>query len=165
MRSSGGDNQTPDPNAPSRMDFGHETNRFPERVSSDATDDIRKLRLLAEIYERTGNWEKSAETSERLCNLEPDNVSWWIMRAIALDRKTGDAFAVREVLFAALQHFPADSVILYNLACCSCRMEDFTAAWDFLERTYGTSDKRQIKRLVGEEPQLELLWENENQST
>jgi Flp pilus assembly protein TadD len=114
-------------------------------------------RLLAQ-EER---WSDAVVAGERLLRVNPDDVNAWVHRSYALHelRRTREAL---DQLLPAVEHFPKELIIPYNLACYTCQLGDLAAARRWLDRALAFSENAQQKlhRLQSavEDPDLQPLW-------
>src|SRR5262245_53445373 len=69
------------------------------------------------------DWEKALELAEKLLRLDPTRASSWLHRAYALRRvKGGGVSAAWDALLPAVEKFPSEPTIPYNLACYACQL-------------------------------------------
>jgi Flp pilus assembly protein TadD len=129
------------------------------RATSRAHPEVLEFewRLLAQ--ER--RWSEAAAVGERLVQANPDDANSWVHRSYALHelRRTREAL---DQLLPAVQRFPRELIIPYNLACYTCQLGDLPAARDWLERALALSKDPQQKQLrlqsALEDPDLRPLW-------
>jgi tetratricopeptide (TPR) repeat protein len=114
-------------------------------------------RLLA----RERRWLAAVEVGERLLSLNPSDASAWIHRSFALHelQRTQEAF---DLLLPAVQRFPEEITISYNLACYSSQLGDLPGARRWFIRVL-TLDKHPAERLhrlqaALEDTDLQPLW-------
>jgi Tfp pilus assembly protein PilF len=80
--------------------------------------------------------------------------------AYALGRATTGGLAkARAALEPALEKFPEEPVISYNLSCYACQMQDLVVARECLQRALKVGRKKEIKSMALADPDLEPLWE------
>jgi Tfp pilus assembly protein PilF len=77
------------------------------------------LRMRVYIYRKKKKWMEMTEISRHLTEIEPDQSEHWMNKAWAERRHLGLPQA-EQTLLQALEKFPDDGLIHYNLACYSC---------------------------------------------
>src|SRR5580658_8818495 len=80
-----------------------------------------------EMFAKTECWPKCEEVDEEFIPLEPESTFGWIRRSFALQEQDLTATA-REKLLPALDLFPEDITIRYNLACYECVLRNMGQA-------------------------------------
>ena len=106
-------------------------------------------------------WLDAVEASERLLRVCPDDANAWVHRSFALHelQRTREAF---DLLLSAVKRFPEETIIPYNLACYTCRLDDLPAARKWLEQAlaldHSAEEKLQRLRAALEDPDLRALW-------
>jgi predicted Zn-dependent protease len=120
--------------------------------------DVLEVRWLICAEER--QWEEGLQVSRALMFAAPDRSSGWLHQAYAMRRaKEGSIRKAWEALLPAVDLFPAEPVICYNLACYACQLGQPEAARGWLERACVVGTKDQLKRMALADPDLEPLWE------
>ena len=107
------------------------------------------------------SWEAAAEVAESLVAAAPERASGWVHRAYAVRRVRGGGLEQAEkLLLAALDKFPKESLIPYNLACYAAQLGRLEEAWDWLLRAAGVEGRLEGVRERGlDDADLEPLWE------
>jgi predicted Zn-dependent protease len=115
------------------------------------------LRVRWEIYAKAGKWEMAAEIARTLSEVLPDNSWGFIQLAYSLHelKRTPEA---KSVLLPLVTRFPDESTIQYNLACYCCQLGELKEAWQWLEKAIDQENKRDIRIVALEDPDLEPLW-------
>jgi len=103
----------------------------------DAIDpDFRQLpEVLAvrmEIYSKQHQWERMQGIAVRLMRSYPEESHWVISYANAT-RRALSLEAAKDILRAALQRYPKEPCIPYNLACYECQLGNLESAKLYLE--------------------------------
>jgi predicted Zn-dependent protease len=77
--------------------------------------------VRCEIYAAAKKWNIVLPVADTLVHELPDSQTPWILRSFALHelKRTQDAF---DLLLPAVQKFPAEHVVRYNLACYACQL-------------------------------------------
>ena len=77
------------------------------------------LRMRVYIYREKKKWMEMAEVSRHLTEIDPNQSEHWTNKAWAERRHLGLTQA-EQTLLQALEKFPEDALIHYNLACYAC---------------------------------------------
>ena len=91
-----------------------------ESIPAEDRSDPVVLRMRVEIYRHKESWMEMADIACYLTKIEPHQPDHWISRAWAERRHLGLKTA-EQTLLKALEAFPDESLIHYNLACYACR--------------------------------------------
>jgi predicted Zn-dependent protease len=130
-----------------------------EHIAPEFHSHPHVLTLRYEVCAKTQKWEAAAEIAETLTQLEPQQPGAWVSLAYATRRKTGGGIPqARAILIQALQAFPKEQIIAYNLACYDCQLGDLNAARARLEKAYALGDAAKVKLMALKDPDLEPLW-------
>lgn len=106
-------------------------------------------------------WLEAAATGEMLVRVCPEELNAWIHRSYALHelRRTQEA---HDQLLPALESFPKDATVPYNLGCYACQLGDLVAARRWLKRSLtlrGSGEgKMEGLRSALEDPDMQPLW-------
>src|SRR3954467_7864944 len=69
------------------------------------------------------DWDSALKTAREMLKVAPDYPEGWLHQAYALRRtKDGGVESARQALEPAVEKFPDEPTIFYNLACYPCRM-------------------------------------------
>lgn len=111
-----------------------------------------------QIHAKSRNWEQCLVVGNALMAAAPRQVQSWIHRSFALHelKRTREAL---EALLPAVQQFPQEWLIPYNLACYSCRLREYDRALRFLEQSCKLGEAEKIKELALQDTDLQELWE------
>ncbi len=114
------------------------------------------LRVRYHLEEKRREWDKAAETAKQLCQIVPESPFGWIHQAYALHElgRTQEAYSV---LKPVRERFPEEYVILYNLACYSCRLGNLDEAILWLKQAIVLARSETIKKMALADPDLESL--------
>ena len=74
------------------------------------------LSLRVQVCQALGQWELMAAAADALCHLESANPQWPISLAYAT-RRAHSLERAKGILTEALQRFPQEAILHYNLAC------------------------------------------------
>ncbi len=114
---------------------------------------VMQGRIHAEIQD----WSRCVELGEALVRRHPREIMGWLNRAYALHelRRTQDAW---DALHPALEKFPKNWLIPYNLACYACQLGRSEDALHLLRAAMGCSDSKSIRLQALTDPDLKPLW-------
>jgi tetratricopeptide (TPR) repeat protein len=96
---------------------------LPENVK----DEVAVLAAWLEIYQSWGKWAEEASVAERLIEKNPEEADWYVALAFATRRGRGLAEA-EAILAAAVEQFPENATINFNLACYYAQSGDLELA-------------------------------------
>jgi len=116
------------------------------------------LEMFWHVYAHWKKWQPAYEVANRLVDQFPELPAGWIDRSFALRRiKGGGLQAAYDALLPALQRFPFEPVIPYNLACYCAQREQVTAAREWLEQAMVIGDRKALLKMANQDPDLESL--------
>ena len=119
---------------------------------------VLELRWIIHIQQE--NWDAALTAASELLAEVPESANSWLHHAYALRRaKAGGLAKARAALEPALEKFPREPVISYNLSCYACQMADLEVARQWLQRAFKVGKKKEIKSMALADPDLEPLWE------
>jgi len=119
---------------------------------------VLELRWIIHIQQE--NWDAALVAATDLVAEAPDSANSWLHRSYALRRATGGGVAqARAALEPALERFPKEPVISYNLSCYACQMKDLEVARQWFQCALKVGKKKEIKSMALADPDLEPLWE------
>jgi len=120
--------------------------------------DVLELEWL--IRAELKQWEAALSLASRLVELAPERASGWLHRAYAMRRvPEGGVQRARELLLAAVEKFPEESVIPYNLACYACVLGDLDEARAWFGRACRAGRKDALKSMALKDDDLKPLWD------
>jgi tetratricopeptide (TPR) repeat protein len=118
--------------------------------------DVLKVRW--EVCAQAKQWERGLEIANILAAKIPRD-SFGSIRAAHALQQLGRTQAAHDLLSAALEQFPKDQVITYNLACYCCQLGKFKEAIAYVERAIDLAGNNIRQQALGDKA-LETLWEN-----
>lgn len=115
------------------------------------------LHLRWQIYAKAGKWDVCLDIGRAMTKFAPDLVQGWVNLGNALFymKRYGEAF---DALYPALELFPQNAIIRFNLACYQCKLERLNDAYEWLAKAIELGGKP-IKLMALDDPELRLLWE------
>ena len=131
------------------------------RVSAANLDHPDVLEVRWAICAEGNSWDAAAEVAESLVAVAPERASGWVHRAYAARRaRCGSLAQAENLLLEALDKFPKESVIPYNLACYAAQLGRLDDAWDWLHKAMEVEgDVKAIKQRALGDTDLKPLWE------
>jgi len=118
---------------------------------------VLEARWLLFAHEK--NWRDALAVAEREVAVVPDMAAGWLHRAYAIRRVEGGGLAQAwNALLPAIEKFPDEAVISYNLSCYACQMNRLTEARAWLHRAIKTGGKDVMKKMALEDEDLKPLW-------
>lgn len=132
-----------------------ELNRISATVQERA--DLLEVRWMLDAREE--DWPAALTTAERLLALAPENAAAWLHRAYATRRvPNGGVARAAEILRPAVQKFPSEATIPYNLACYACVQGELDEARTWLQEAVKRGGVKKIRRMAISDTDLERLW-------
>jgi tetratricopeptide (TPR) repeat protein len=111
------------------------------------------------IHERKGAWEQAREIAQRMRQTHPGNAFGYIHYAYATRRMTGGGLqAAWNALEPAVDLFPKEPIIPYNLACYAAQLDHQDQAWDWLQKAMAVGDKTLLRKMALADTDLKPLW-------
>ena len=94
-----------------------------DQVRPDLQDHLQVADVRWQLNCRLGRWDECATIGERLRRVHPDRVESWVHSAYAVRRAAGGGLkAAKKILVVAMEKFPDETIIPYNLACYDCQL-------------------------------------------
>ena len=114
------------------------------------------LEVRWQIYANLEKWAGALDIASAIVKMVPEWSSGWIYRASSLTELNRQQEAY-ETLSDAVALFPADEIILYDLACVCCALKRFDEARTWLAKAIETGGNA-IKLKALDDSDLEPLW-------
>ena len=127
-----------------------------EKVAPEKRAHPDVLEARWQVYANLGKWEGALEIATAILALDPERPQGWIYRASSLN-ELGRPDDARGTLMEAAEKFPLDEIILYDLACVSCRLGKLEEAQGWLAKAIEIGGKETKLRAL-EDPDLEAVW-------
>ncbi|HVK59562.1 MAG TPA: tetratricopeptide repeat protein [Candidatus Kapabacteria bacterium] len=119
--------------------------------------DLLEVRWILDA--RQEDWPAALCTAERLVKVAPDNSSGWLHRAYAIRRvPEGSVEKAAQVLRPAMDKFPTEPTIPYNLACYECVLGNLDGARTWLDEAARRGSRKKIRTMALRDEDLEPLW-------
>jgi Tfp pilus assembly protein PilF len=120
--------------------------------------DALELRWLAQAEGQ--DWSGALATATELVQTTPERPTGWLHRAYAMRRAPeGGLQKAWELLLPAVERFPKESVIAYNLACYACQRDQLDESRHWLYRALALGTREDIKQMALQDEDLRRLWD------
>ena len=126
--------------------------------TSRMTADV--LELEWGIHAERRDWAAAAAVASQLVEQAPDQLFGWIHRAYAARRQEGGGLhRAWDLLLPALDRFPKDPTVAYNLACYAAQLGRPDEAWALFQRTLASApEPAKYLCLALTDDDLKPLW-------
>jgi predicted Zn-dependent protease len=129
-----------------------------EQLSPESQGHPAVLDLRWQLCAEKGDWDRGVEMAARLREALPQNPGGWLHHAYALRRASGGGLeAAWADLHPALEKFPDNSMVSYNLACYACQLNQLDKARDLLRRAMSGPEREKFKTMALRDSDLEAL--------
>jgi tetratricopeptide (TPR) repeat protein len=129
------------------------------RVAPHLATHPNVLEVWWAIHASEQDWPRALEIAEKLVKEDPKRATGWLHRAYALRRVPGGGVeAAQRALLPAVERFPEDATILYNLACYACQLQQLDEARQWLRRALSVGEPAKIRSMAAADSDLEALW-------
>ncbi len=127
-----------------------------EFLSAAAREHPEVLTLRWEICAKQRDWPRALDVAEVLQNVTEASLDAMVKRSFALHEleRTQEAW---DLLFPALERFPKDWIVPYNLACYGCQMGRQEEARRLLKLAFERGHPEELTRMALEDADLEPL--------
>ena len=140
------------------MDLGDlvEARRELERITPAQREHPDTLEVMWRLCGEEADWNTALSVAEKLVAIAPARLNGWIDRSYSLHElhRTEEAL---ERLVPAVEKFPDEFVIPYNLACYQCRLGHPEEALRWLGRAVAASDREIIRTMAEHDPDFEAM--------
>jgi tetratricopeptide (TPR) repeat protein len=127
------------------------------RVAPSSWSHPNFLEALWQISAKQKKWQECFEIAQDIMRISPGWANGWIHRASALHELKRTQEAV-EILLPAVELFPENPTIPYNLASYETWLGDYKAACFWLTRAFSLDDPKTIKLRALDDPNFARLW-------
>ena len=129
--------------------------RISERLQNHR--EVLELRWVIAAAEQ--DWPAALAVARTAILAHPNSSFGLIHQAYALRRTPdGSLQAAWDALFPAMEKFPREAIIPYNLACYACQMAQVDHARILFTRALATGNRDEIKQMALNDPDLQPLW-------
>lgn len=134
-----------------------EANEELEQIMAEYRAHPAVLEVRWQIYAKAKKWEEALDIASVLIQSAPELPLGWVHRSYCLHELKRSEEA-RDNLLRAVNRFPDDAIMRYNLACYECQLGRLEQAKNWLEKACKLGDPRKIKTMALEDPDLKPLW-------
>ena len=118
---------------------------------------VLRVRWMLDSSEK--NWESALKVAQELVKVDPSLPEGWLNKAYASRRvRDGGVKVALEALRPALETFPEEPTIPYNLACYACQLQNLDEARKYLKRAFSVGGKKAMKQMALGDEDLKPLW-------
>jgi tetratricopeptide (TPR) repeat protein len=114
------------------------------------------LEVRWQVYANLEKWDGALDIARALVTMRPDWANGWIYKASSLTELNRHQEAY-ETLSTAAERFPADEIILYDLACVCCALKRVDEARTWMGKAIEAGGD-EIRRRALDDSDLESLW-------
>lgn len=134
------------------------------QLSTDAKAHPQVLHALWSMHAHRKEWSLAHLVAESLVQSAPDDIMGWVHRAYAARRMDGGGLqSAWDALRPAVELFPEETIVPYNLACYACQLGKLDAARHWLGRAFEIAGKHKaresLKQMALADPDLAPLRE------
>ena len=127
-----------------------------DKIAASLRTHPQVLQVRWQIYANLGKWGGALEIATVIVKIMADWPSGWIYRASSLAELNRHQEA-HDTLSVAIALFPAEEIILYDLACVCCALKRFDEARTWLGKAIDAGgNETKLKAL--DDPDLEQVW-------
>jgi len=141
------------------MELGchREANEELARIRPERARHPDVLQVRWHIQAKAKQWETCLEIGKTMVQVEPNEPYGWINRANALFylKRYQEA---HDALWPALERFPENPFVPYNLACYTCQLGRVEEALVWFQKALDFSDRKQLIEMGLKDPDLEPIW-------
>lgn len=109
-----------------------------------------------QICARRLDWSQSLTIARSFAKQHPKIASAWIHQSYSL-HELGRTIEAREQLMNAHAKFPQNALIVYNLACYCCQLNDHEMALQWIQEAMALREKSEILSMALEDKDLEPI--------
>jgi tetratricopeptide (TPR) repeat protein len=129
------------------------------KVNSALANHPAVLEVTWSVYASEKDWANALHAAELLVKSAADHPAGWLHRAYAIRRVPGGGLhAAWDVLISAVDRFPQEATIPYNLACYACQMGELDEARRWFQRALAVGEKAKLKSMAVSDTDLQPLW-------
>jgi tetratricopeptide (TPR) repeat protein len=129
------------------------------RVSSEWTSHPNVLNVRWAIHAAEKDWAQALAVGQQLVDSAGEHATGWLHRAYAARRAPGGSLkAARDALLPAVDRFPDEATIPYNLACYACQLGELDEARLWVQRALAVGEKPKLKAMALCDDDLRPLW-------
>ena len=131
-----------------------------ERIAPEYQKVPAVLEVRWMLYTCEADWENALWAARELMAVAPGRPESWLHQAYSARRAPGGSVeGAWEALLPAMEKFPKEATIPYNLACYACQMGRLEEAGKLLRRAWSVGEPKTLKEMAMADRDLEPLWE------
>ena len=134
-----------------------EANEELEQITPQLRAHPAVLEIRYKIYAKAGRLEMAAEVAKGMSVLMPENPWGPFHLAYCLHelKRTQEAY---DTLIPVVDNYPSEWLMLFNLACYSCRLGKLKEALQWIGKAIDVAGKKDVRQQALDDPDLEPLW-------
>lgn len=115
------------------------------------------LEVRYKMYAASKQWDRAVDVGKKARDLMPDEQWGYFYAAYALHelKRTQEAY---DIIKPAVEKFPGERIMHYNLACYACQLGKLKEAMDWFHKTVLIPGKENIREMALLDKDLEPLW-------
>lgn len=131
-----------------------------QKLAPEARQATTTLELEWGIHAERGDWAAAATAAQHLVERSPECTFGWVHRAYAARRQEGGGLGrAWDLLQPALDRFPQDPTVAYNLACYAAQLGRIEDSWSLFQRVLAVAgNPAEYLCLALSDGDLEPLW-------
>jgi hypothetical protein len=131
-----------------------------DRISARKQNHPDVLQVRWALLAQEKDWPAALLLARKLLKKAPELSTNWLHHAYSLRRTPdGGLQAAWDALFPALDKFPGNALIPYNLACYACQMQQLDVARILFHRAVKSGGVLEVKKIALNDDDLQPLWE------
>lgn len=134
-----------------------EANEELEQIDSECSFHPAVLAMRWQVYAGAQWWEAAYVVSKALIEFAPEAPAAWICHANTVRNYKG-LMEAWHTLLGAVNKFPKDAVVRYNLACYAAQLGLLEEACGWLIQAFNIDDSSQLKVAALYDADLQPLW-------
>lgn len=132
-----------------------------DQISAGKQNHVDVLEVRWLIRAERKDWPAALALARALRATDPERASGWLHYAYALRRvPEGGVEQAWDALRPAVEKFPEEAIIPYNLSCYACQMDRLLEARQWLARAMAVGGQGPITRMALADADLKPLWKN-----
>ena len=129
------------------------------QLSPESREHPLALEMHWAVRAQAREWAEALAVARRLIERAPGHSVGWVHAAYAARRAPGGGVqAAWDALHPALEKFPQEVIIPYNLACYACQLQHLVEARKLVRRAIKTGSLKVVKDMALRDADLEPLW-------
>ena len=117
------------------------------------------LQMRWRVHAQAKKWDRCVEIASTLTKLNPEDEQAVVNlgNALYFSGRTQDAF---DCVGGVMERFPKNPILRYNQACYAAQLGRLEEAKRWLEKAFELDDKKELKLMALEDPDLAPLWDS-----